>query len=157
MHAGRKNDDGTVIVAPPFRWISTADYLATQDTLIDDSQKKCLKVEIRKAVSDSNAFTIDEEHNGSTSKKCFAPIVLDVHKNLDAAVSGTIAVSGGDEEVRSIGVMWRKLKEKESNDAAHANECLRRIHEGIADGTRLNMEDQKHSEKSKGCTCYRIT
>eukprot|EP00737_Agarophyton_chilense_P003972 gb/GEZJ01004805.1/.p2 GENE.gb/GEZJ01004805.1/~~gb/GEZJ01004805.1/.p2 ORF type:complete len:143 (-),score=20.12 gb/GEZJ01004805.1/:1769-2197(-) len=43
VRAGKKMRDGTTNYAPPFRWLSTAEYLSMQDKFFDDTKNKPVK------------------------------------------------------------------------------------------------------------------
>lgn len=64
-------------------------------------------------------------------------------------MSGTSFGSSSDKEVRPIDIKQIKLEEKESNDAAYANESSRRSHKGIAEGNRLMTEDRKAQREER--------
>lgn len=146
MIAGRKTEDGNIIYAPPLKWISTPEFLATQDKFLDDGVRKAVKTEkVKRTVGNHNEvkeFGVGSDDNlksGSASVEALAK--GDENKVADAAISATLLGSSSEEERRPMGIKRSKIEVNVSRAAKDANKSLTGIRQGIAEGNRLILEE----------------
>ena len=149
--AGRKNSDGSISYATPFKWTSTADFLSEQDKCFDGEARKAARRENKNKRSSSRSGGLEErdalikgskfedegaaEHGG-----------VETRRTNSADVSSKRILFSSDEEERPLGIKRRKVEDRRKAQEGDLSNRLREMQELLAEGNNILLKKLKQKE-----------